>query len=293
MEIGISLHALTQPNDDRRPLAAALRYIRAAGADHIMLLSRPGGPTVEPGKPCPATLVDLPQSDPEELLWRVARAGLYLSMIYVGAVDVSTPAALEQTRRTLRTHAALAMRLGVGVLVHNVGRAASVGQPTADKATEIEHLAGLMEEIVGEYGIRTAGDMHVHGLIETPNDARYYQAITRDERVGLLLNIGHMTTLGLPGEELLGDRTVRIPVIAWKDHLKPVADSHEVRSVELGQGHSPFDRYVAALKGRAKMPLSLISWEHVPYEHEPQAAAQSVAYLREVWRRGRLLQPSP
>ncbi|MBI2299708.1 MAG: sugar phosphate isomerase/epimerase [Armatimonadetes bacterium] len=289
MELGLSLHALTKFGDDRRPFDDALRLARRAGADHVMLLSMPGGPNVQPAQPCPATLVDAVASDPEELLWLVGKAGLYLGLLYTGGVDVRSDEAAEACLPGLRSHAALCQRLGVSILAHSVGPAPERFLSTADKSAEIERLAALMERITAEFNLRTAADVHIGGTVETMEDVRYYQSVARDAMVGIILNIGHMTTGGQPGWELLGDRSVRVPVLAWKDHLYPPPSTEQpVVSVELGQGKSPFDKYAQVLKGRRDKPLSLVSYENVPYEAEPVVAARSLAYLREVWRRAGL-----
>lgn len=287
MILGVSLHALTDFGDDRRPFEQALALARATGVECVMLLSRPGAPGVRFGEHCPTTIIDLAESDPEAVLWSIARAGLWPALLHVGPVDVSSEEAAARSLPLLRTHAALAVRLGVGILGHSVGAAPAPGLPTAQKATAIERLAALTTAVAAEYNLRTAADVHVGGVLETIDDCRYYRAVAEDPRVGLILNIGHMTTAGQPGWELLRERGSRVFVIGWKDHV--IGGGTVVRSVELGQGHSPFDRYVDALKTCKRRPLSVIAFENVSYSERPAALARSVHYLREVWRRAGLV----
>jgi sugar phosphate isomerase/epimerase len=107
------------------------------------------------------------------------------------------------------------------------------------------------------------------------------------DRVGVLLNIGHLTTLGQEGWRLIEEMPERLPVVAWKDHSVQSDRPFPVYSIELGTGDSPFGDYVAALKrtpGGGAGHTHIINVEHAPAGQEIPALKRSLTYLQTLWR---------
>lgn len=261
--------------------ADALGAARRAGGECVLLPSRPDGAALLPTATDSGWPLSLPDCDPEALLWAVGRAGLWLAALRVDGLLLGTPREVEESYRLLRTHAALAMRLGVGVVVHSC--AASAGG-TTDKADRIEHLAAIADEVVGEYGLRTAAEP-LHGtVLATVDDLRYYLELAREPMTGIAINTAHLSLAGQEGWQLWAHWR-RIPLVIWNDAAK--AAEGAPRLVELGQGVTPLDDWLPGLKELRRQPLSIV------HPGGPAGAAPGLAYLRWIRQRAGIERARP
>ena len=104
--------------------------------------------------------------------------------------------------------------------------------------------------------------------------------------LGVLLNIGHLTTGGQEGWRLIEEFPERLPIIAWKDHSLHPDRPRPVWSIELGTGDSPFGEYVRALRRlgpAAECLCHVINVEHEPAERRVAALARSLRYMQRLW----------
>ena len=286
MNVGTSLHAITDFGHDVKPFYEALADIAAGGYSSVMLLDRPGRPTLEPGIRPDCCLLDFGHSDPAEVARALAAAGLTAAALHCGVVAVADEQQAAGSLAALRAGVALATRLGIDLVIPNGGVAPAPLLPSAAKQDLIERLARLLTATLdgAPRALRLAIDLHYHAVLETVADCRALFALAPDPRVGLTLNIGHLTTNRQPGWELVQEFPERIHVLAWKDHvLERPTGEHPVWSVELGQGDSPFERYVEVLRAAAITPLHLITFENVPFEQKKDALYRSLAHLRRLW----------
>jgi sugar phosphate isomerase/epimerase len=285
---GVVTHAV---GHDPMPFATCLQRIAAAGGEHILLLTRPNGPVIRAGEPAAAQFPNVVDSDPDELKRVVAAAGLRISSLLPGVPNaVSSDSAVEETRRALDPYLARAVQLGCTALCISAPRVAAPGLALHDKQADLRRLARLMDSLADGAGGRLtiAVDVHFHSLVETVDDCRYLVEAQAEQRAGLLLNVGHLTTAGQEGWTLVEQYPDRIHVVGWKDHSLAEDRPSPVYSIELGTGDTPFERYIRAFKSRAVQAsgagrVHLVNVEHPPTGEEVPTLTRSIAYIKRLW----------
>ena len=284
MKIGTSMHALTDFGNDVKPFFEALDDAADCGFDSVMLMNSPGKPALTAGAKPPCALIDLGASDPDAVRRAVTDAGLEIACVYQACMRVATDDEAAESAATLAEVVELAGRLGTSVAIPNAGVAPCPQTPVGQKEELLERVANVLMTALEEAPpqLRLAPDIHYGAVIETVADCRRLFELASDARVGITLNIGHMTTLGEKGWVLAQEHRERVHVVAWKDHLVtlPPEAEHPVYSVELGTGDSPFEKYVEALGPHAESCVNLITFEHVALEEKKEALRRSLQYLK-------------
>jgi sugar phosphate isomerase/epimerase len=287
MNLGTSMHALSEFGNDVKPFAQALDEAAACGFGSLMLMDFAGLPTISAGSFPACSLVDLGASDPEVVTDALTQRGLRAGAIYRACVQLGSEEEAEQTAAQLSDLLTLTARYGAPVAIPNAGAAPAPGMCVDDKDILIRRLAAAMSAALetAPPGISFAVDVHYGGVLESVADCCRLFELAPDPRAAITLNIGHMTTCHQEGWELAREHGDRVPVVAWKDHLlQPPSDyPHPVYSVELGTGDSPFERYVEALQPDDGTRLHLITFEHVPLADKPAALGRSLQYLKGLW----------
>ncbi len=287
MRVAASLHAITDFGHDVVPFEDALTTIAGLGYEAVMLLDRPGNPALTRDQRPGCTLLDYAASDPDLVRQLLDSAGLAVSAFYRGGLSVASDAAVEASVGTLTAAVHLAPTYGTSVVVMN-GGAAPRGTPTAAKDPALRRLAEVLTRSLaaGDAATRLAVDLHCGAVVETVADCERLFELARDPRVGVTLNIGHLTTNRQEGWRLITDHPDRVHVVAWKDHrLDPPVPDAVVWSVELGTGDAPFERYVEALERQPLQAEHLISFENLPLAAKPAALRRSRDYWLGLWSR--------
>ncbi|HIE51406.1 MAG TPA: hypothetical protein EYP85_06570 [Armatimonadetes bacterium] len=281
MTFGASIHALTDFEHDVRPFHEALNLVREAGCSYIMLFSHPRGPVLRPEARPEASLLNLLDSHTRTVRWAVHDAGLELAVLYSGGLEVSEEGTLAASLDLLKRARDCALSLGATHLAVNAGRAPAPGLPTEQKRDLIDRLAHICSTAMEGYtAVRLGVDLHYHSPIETVADAEYFLSQTENP-VGVLLNIGHLTTCRQAGWELAARHPARLPIVGWKDHRLDAPQP--VFSVQLGTGDSPLEKYAQQLKYDNVERRHIIAFEHVPFADKPRALRRSLEYLQALW----------
>jgi sugar phosphate isomerase/epimerase len=285
MRFTASIHAFTDFSPDEVPFREALRRIRVAGCEDVMLLGIPGRPGLHAGEEPPCVLLDYAASDPAAVSDALADAGLRLGVLFGAYCDLSSDAAFDETVAWLSKLCDWAIAMGCPFFGHSVGVAPEPGMPTEAKAERILALAHLMDTLGERYpALWISGDVHSHGVVESVADCEFLIAHLKTPNTGPLLNIGHMTTCRQEGWKLLAERGDRIHFIGWKDHKMIADDPYRVDSVELGTADSPFERYIPIVKAQAGIPrVHTIAIENTPLEEKPEAMRRSLEYITRLW----------
>lgn len=288
MNFSTSVHALTEWSQPVRSFRQVLAEAAEIGFKGIMLMHLPGGPVLTSANPDPqAAMLDLAQSDLGLVRRTVEDAGLRVACVYQALMKVGDEAEMAATVGALIALARIAEALGSHILLPNAGSTAQARTPLADKRELVGRVAQVMSEALGRcpQGIVMAPDVHYQGIIETVADCEELFRQASDPRVGVTLNIGHMTTLKQEGWRLLEQYPDRVHVVAWKDHLlqPPPEATHPIYSVQLGTGDSPFAQYARRIPADGGPYLHLITLEHVPLERKKPALAASLRYMQDLW----------
>jgi sugar phosphate isomerase/epimerase len=288
MNFGTSVHALTEWSQPVKSFRQVLGEAAEIGYSSIMLMHLPGGPALTAATPDPqAAMLDLAQSDLALVRQAVADAGLTVGCVYQGLTKVGNADEIAATTRGLTALAHMAEAFGTDIVLPNAGAAPRALMPHEEKLELITALAGAMTAALNDApaATRIAPDIHYGGIIETVADCRALYRLAPDPRVGITLNIGHMTTQGEAGWTLLEQDAERVHVVAWKDHRVPPPPeaTHPIYSVELGTGQSPFANYAVRLPEDGGGRLQLITLEHVPLEQKKGALQRSLQYMQKLW----------
>lgn len=289
IELGTSTHAIAGFGEPSKPFARAVAEIAECGYQHFMLLGSEDGPAVGLSGDASNALIDIPDSDLSAILKSAALHGLRVSCIYPGFGLDFSPEGVETTVERLRDYRELAWRLGCHVMAHSAGVAPQPGTPLQEKADEIQRVGQVMDAVASDRAgsiFKMAVDIHYGGIIETVRDCEYLLDITAKTNAGLCLNTGHMTTLNEEGWRLLEAHPERVHVLAWKDHLTGPDAPEAVYSVELGEGHTPFEKYVETLRKADCNPIHLITFEHVAFDEKKAALGRSREWLEALLREG-------
>ena len=288
MTFATSVHALTEWSQPVKSFRQVLAEAAELGYGGIMLMHLPGQPALTAATPDPqAAMLDLQQSDLSLVRQAVHDAGLKVACVYQGLMKVGNEEEVGQTIHGLVALGRFAEALGTDIVLPNAGAAPRPKMPLEEKMGLIMEVAEAMSAALQDMprDIKIAPDIHYGGIIETVADCRELFRWAPDNRVGITLNIGHMTTLGEEGWRLLEETPERVHVVAWKDHLlqPPPGHKHAVYSVELGTGDSPFAQYARRLPADGGEHLHLITLEHVPLEHKKTALGNSLRYMQKLW----------
>lgn len=288
MNFSTSVHALTEWSQPVRSFRRVLAEAAEVGFKGIMLMHLPGGPVLTAASPDPqGAMLDLAWSDLELVRRAVEDAGLQVTCVYQALMKVGDEMEMAATAEALVALARMAQALGAHILLPNAGSTAQARTPLADKGELVARVALVMSEALAQCppSARMAPDVHYQGIIETVADCEELFRQAPDPRVGITLNIGHMTTLKQEGWRLLEEHPERVHVVAWKDHLlqPPPEATHPVYSVQLGTGDSPFAKYARRIPADGGPHLHLITFEHVPLERKKPALAASLQYMRDLW----------
>lgn len=288
MNFSTSVHALTEWSQPVRSFRQVLAEAVQIGFKGIMLMHLPGGPVLTSASPDPqAAMLDLAQSDLGLVRKAVEDAGLQVACVYQALMKVGDEAEMAATVEALVALGKTAQALGTHILLPNAGSAPKAKTPLADKRELVARVARVMGEALGQcpQGTVIAPDVHYQGVIETVADCEELFHQAPESRVGITLNIGHMTTLKQEGWRLLEKHPDRVHVVAWKDHLlqPPPEATHPIYSVQLGTGDSPFAEYARRIPDDGGPYLHLITFEHVPLERKKPALAASLRYMQDLW----------
>lgn len=288
MNFATSVHALTEWGQPVKSFRQVLAEAAEVGYSGIMLMHVPGQHALTAENPDPpGAMIDLAQSDLGFVRKVVEEAGLTVGCVYQALMKVGDEAEMAGTIDGLTDLAKWGEVLGTNIVLPNAGAAPQPQMPAADKRELIGRVAAVLTEAVdaSPAGTRIAPDIHYGGILETVADCEELFRLTSEPRVGIALNIGHMTTLHQEGWRLIDDHADRVPVIAWKDHLlqPPAGHTHPIYSVELGTGDSPFAEYARRLPADGGPHLHLITFEHVPLEQKKDSLGRSLQYLQKLW----------
>lgn len=281
-EIGTSTHAIAGFGEPSKPFRQAVAEMAECGFQHFLLLTSEAGPPVDCSGNAPAALINLRDSNLPALLRTVASHGLRVSSVYPGFGLDYSPEGMTSTIEGLKVYRDLAWELGCHVMVHSVSSFGKARVPLDEKKDAIERVAEVMDAVASDKPgavFKMAVDIHYSGIVETVADGEYLLACAQKQNAGLCLNIGHMTTLGEEGWDLLERHPERVHVLAWKDHLLGDDLPKPVVSVELGTGKSPFHKYAEVLKRVRCQGLNYITFEDVPFEEKKDALRRSRDYL--------------
>lgn len=281
MKFSAIIHAMTFEGQDSLSLPEACATLRECGFEGVMLMSIPGRPALTAGNIPHACLLDLANSDLDEVKRIVANEGLEIVGLYCSGIDPSTAEGFQAGVGNLLEGARVAAELGCRHLGHGGGRSPAPGLATEAKLPLVQRLAKIVDAVAAEYDdMLFAVDAHYHGIVESVADCDRYIDELEHERAGILLNTGHMTTCGQDGWRLIERNPERVPVIGWKDHL-PAPDARKpFLSVELGTGDTRLDRYMEAARDQDVDRVHVINVESVSIEDKPEALKASLAYMR-------------
>lgn len=288
MTFATSVHALTDWSQPVKSFRQVLGEAAELGFGGIMLMHLPGQPALTAETPDPAAaMLDLQQSDLALVRQAVEEVGLRVACVYQGLMKVGDTGEMAETTGGLSALGRMGRPLGTNLVLPNAGVAPQPRMPLAEKEDLLERVAQVMMTAL-QYappGTKFAPDIHYGGIIETVEDARWLFQRVAEPRIGITLNIGHMTTMHQEGWRLLEEAPERIHVVAWKDHLlqPPPEATHPIYSVELGTGDSPFAEYAKRLPADGGDRLHLITFEHVPLEQKKAALGRSLQYMQRLW----------
>lgn len=283
MNFGVVTHAVGHKMSFEQTLAT----IKELGFSSVLLLTRQGGETVRADGTCPEAFPDILRSDPEHVLKAMGKAGLEIgSLHFSGNIDVGSDRGIEESIPALREYAEYAISLGCKFLTHPVPGCGRMHVPTEEKAVEIRRLALMMNTIAEEFagqGLRIGCDIHQTSWVEGLDDCRLLLDSMPCKNAGILMNIGHLTTVQAYGWILVDEYPDRIPVVGWKDHSLAKDRPRPMWSIELGMGHSPFELYIKRFKKYPEERVHLINCENVVDDERIAVLSRSLKYLQRLW----------
>lgn len=253
------------------------------GFERVMLVSVPAGPVRRRGMTPIGALLNIVDSDHERIGGAVSRAGLEPKVIYAAGVNVESQRAARKSVEWLRGMAQVAVELDCHFLAHGCNRVVEPGMKLSAKENDLLRLTEIVNEVAVEFPtVRFAVDVHYHAVVESVADCEYYIEHLAVSNAGVMVNTGHLTTGGQAGWELLEKYPERTPIIGWKDHV-PGDGEQTYRSVELGTGNTPLEKYAAAAKPQTVDRAHCITVEHAPVEQRVAALRASREYMENLW----------
>jgi sugar phosphate isomerase/epimerase len=282
---GIVTHAV---GHEPMPFETCLWLCKESTAEHILLLSNPEAPPVRPGTEVTSHYPNALESDPDALRGMVASAGLGIGgVLPFVRPQAGTDEEAETSLASLAPWVDAAARIGTRNLVLSSPPPPGPDTQHAEKREWLSRMATLMDGLVeasSDPRFTVTVDIHRGALVETVADAQYLVGQAKQERAGLLLNIGHLTTCGQEGWRLVEENGDRIFTVGWKDHSLAEDRPNPVYSIELGTGDSPFERYIRAFKQiDASHVTHFVNVEHPPRGEEVPVLQRSYAYIRRLW----------
>jgi len=283
MKFGAVAHAVGH----KMSLEQTLATIKDLGFDSILLLTSRDGQVVRADGTCPEAFPDILRSDPEHVLKAMNNAGLEIGALhFAGKIDVESDEGIEEAITALREYARYSLSLNCKYLTHPVPSCGQMHVPSEEKALEIKRLARMMNTIAEEfadYGLRLGCDIHQTAWVEGLDDCRLLLDSMPCRNAGILMNIGHLTTVQVYGWVLVNEYPDRIPVVGWKDHSLAKSRPRPMWSIELGTGHSPFELYIKRFKQHPGERVHLVNCENIPDEERIAVLDRSLKYLRRLW----------
>ncbi|MDA0746114.1 MAG: TIM barrel protein [bacterium] len=283
MEFGVVSHAVGHHMSFEKTLAA----IKDLGFGSVLLLTNRDADPVGADGTCKNAFPNVLGSDPVHVRKALYHAGVEVGALHFsGKIDIESDAGIESGIEALKEYAVCALSLGCKYLTLPVPSCGRSGVPTEEKAAEIRRFAACMNgvaEAFGEQGLQVGCDIHYKAWVEGLEDCRLLLDSMPCENAGILLNIGHMTTVQSYGWLLVDEYPDRIPVVGWKDHSLAKDRSSPMLSIELGTGQSPFELYVKAFKRNPAERVHLVNCEHVPDDQRADALRRSNAYMTRFW----------
>jgi len=216
---GIVTHAV---GHEQMPFEVCLAKCKEATAEHILLLANPAAAPVKPGVEATSHYPNILDSDPDELARVMAKYGLGIGGLlpFVGN-DVSSEEAAEATLAAFTPWILAANRIGTHNLAIGAPRPPkeeAVGAKRDEMLTRLGQLMDAMVKVSLDPTFTVTVDIHLGALVESVADAKVLVNAAKEQRAGLLLNIGHLTTCHQEGWTLIEDHVDRIHTIGWKDH---------------------------------------------------------------------------
>lgn len=281
MNFAAIIHAMTFEGQDTLSLPEACATLRDCGFEGVMLMTMPGRPALTAGSIPDACLLDLANSDLDEVRRIVTNEGLQIIGLYCSGLDPSAAAAMEESIANLRSGAEVAAELGCRHLGHGGGRAPTHGLAVESKLPLMRRLAEIVDSVAADCNETLfAVDAHYHGVVESVADCERYIAELASPNAGILLNTGHMTTCGEAGWEVIERHPERVPVIGWKDHRPDAEGGRPFLSVKLGSGETDLARYVRAAQEQPADRVHVINVESVRMAEKPAALRESLQQMR-------------
>ena len=277
-EIGTANFSIAGFESPSKPFRQVVAEIAQCGYSHLFLYSSEDGPAVDQGGDAPTALVNVLKSDLDALLRTVSSQGLRISFIYPGFDLDHSSKGIDGTIDRLKAYRDLAWRLGCHTMIHSAGKAQAPNLPLENKKKQIEAVAQIMDALASDTPgeiFKMAVDIHYGAIIETVSDCKYLLEQVKRKNSGLCLNIGHLTTSGERGWELLENFPERIHTIAWKEHLEENNSAKPFKAIELGKGHTPFHKYIQVLRKTECKAPHLITIEDVPLDEMMGALSRS------------------
>jgi sugar phosphate isomerase/epimerase len=283
MKFGVVTHAVGHHLSFEKTLST----IKEIGFDSILLLSSRDSKAVNSDGTCESPFPNLLGSDPAHVRLALDNAGLEIGAVhFAGKIDISSDEGVQPTIEALKEYASYTLALGCKYLTHHVPSCGRLHTPTKEKATEILRLAKCMNTVAEAFAnenLKISVDIHQSAFVEGLDDCRLLVDSMPQKNAGLLLNIGHLTTVQAYGWLLVDEYPDRIPVVGWKDHSLAKVRPQTMWSVELGCGHSPFELYVKAFKRHPAERVHLINCENIPDEERIGTLRRSLDYMKRLW----------
>jgi len=284
------MHAVAGFGPPGKPFRQVVAETAETGFKHLMLLTSEAGPKVDANGDAPDSFVNILESNHDGLMRAVSSHGLRVSSVYpgFGLFDLTSDG-IPRTIDRLRAYRDVAWRLGSHLMIHPAGTSEPATATLDEKKVHIDALAEIMDGVASDTPgeiFKMAADVHYGSSLMTVADCEYFLSVARKRNTGLCLNMGHMTTSGEKGWELLERHPDRIHVLAWKDHELGHKGEHPVVSVELGKGKTPFEKYVEVYRKVDCDAIHLITFEDVPFDEKKEALRRSREHLDRLFERG-------
>lgn len=282
---GIVTHAV---GHESMPFRTCLQLCQEATAEHILLLSNPAASPIRPGIEDSSHYPNALDSDPGALKDLVAEYELGIGgVLPFVRPQVGTEEEAQASLTSLKPWVDTAARVGTHNLVLSSPPPPGPETPHTQKQPLLSRMASLMDSLVAASSdprFTVTVDIHRGALVETVQDAQYLVSQAKQQRAGLLLNIGHLTTCHQEGWKLVEENGDRIFTVGWKDHSVAEDRPNPVYSIELGTGDSPFDKYITAFKRIDSSHVThFVNVEHPPKGEEVPVLQRSYTYLRNLW----------
>lgn len=283
MKFGVVTHAVGHQMSFEKTLST----IKQIGFDSVLLLTSRDGDIVNSEGKSKSAFPNILVSDPEHVRKALRNAGVEIGAVHFsGKIDIESESGIGPTVEALKEYASYTLALGCKYLTHHVPACGRTRVPTKEKEVQIKRLATCMNAVAEAFlkqGLRVGADIHYNAWVEGLEDCRLLLDSMPCGNAGVILNIGHLTTLESYGWLLVEEYPNRIPTVGWKDHSLAKDRPRPVWSIELGRGHSPFELYIKAFKRNPGDRVHLINCENVPDEERVSVLQRSRKYLTKLW----------